>query len=220
LWHDPGLSAFQGRLHRELIAAYAEPRRHYHTLEHVLDCLQRLDTWASENVAAGPSENVATSENVAAGPAPAAPRALALAIWFHDAAYDPRAAGDANERASAAWAERALRELGEPEALVRRVSALVLATAHGNTSDPDLASDPQAALLLDIDLAILGAEPERYQRYAEQVRREYAHVPDAVYRAGRAAVLRGFLARPRIFLTARGAQLEAAARRNIASESL
>jgi predicted metal-dependent HD superfamily phosphohydrolase len=54
-------------------------------------------------------------------------------------------------------------------------------------------------VLLDADLAILGATEERYRQYAADIRREYAWVPDAEYRAGRASVLEVFLARPRIY---------------------
>ncbi len=39
----------------------------------------------------------------------------------------------------------------------------------------------------------------RYRRYVADIRKEYAFVPDEDYRKGRAAVLRKFLARPRIF---------------------
>ena len=58
-----------------------------------------------------------------------------------------------------------------------------------------------AAVLLDADLAILGADPAAYRAYATGVRVEYAHVPDDAWRTGRAAVLDHFLARDRLFLT-------------------
>ena len=49
--------------------------------------------------------------------------------------------------------------------------------------------DANGCVLSDADLAILAATPERYAEYAADVRREYAHVPDDLFRAGRAAVL-------------------------------
>ena len=74
---------------------------------------------------------------------------------------------------------------------------MIRLTAHPASSDPP--GDRDTAALLDADLAILGASAERYTRYAADVRREYAWVPDAEYRKGRAAVLEMFLARPRLY---------------------
>ena len=71
-------------------------------------------------------------------------------------------------------------------------------------------------MLIDSDLAILGASESAYQAYANQIRQEYAWVPETDYRMGRRKVLERFLARPRIFHYL--ADLEASARRNIAAE--
>ena len=58
-----------------------------------------------------------------------------------------------------------------------------------------------------------------YRAYAEAIRREYAFVPDQLYRPGRRRALEGFLARERIYLTDRlGALWERAARTNLAGE--
>ncbi|HEY6622111.1 MAG TPA: hypothetical protein VIY68_21430, partial [Steroidobacteraceae bacterium] len=54
-------------------------------------------------------------------------------------------------------------------------------------------------LLVDIDLAILGADPSRYDEFERDVRREYRWVPGIVYRSKRAAILQSFLHRPRIY---------------------
>src|SRR3712207_7568242 len=47
------------------------------------------------------------------------------------------------------------------------------------------------------------SDPDVYRTYARAIRREYGWVPEAAYRRGRAGVLRQFLARPRLFATAR-----------------
>jgi predicted metal-dependent HD superfamily phosphohydrolase len=168
-----------------LVAAHAEPHRHYHTLEHVAEVLR------------------------VAGRLGASPAVL-LAVWFHDAVYDPRAAD--NEERSATLAAELLGGLGVPA--VERVADLIRATTHA--AGP---ADAETAVLLDADLAILGAAEVRYRRYAADIRREYAHVPDDAYRHGRAAVLRAFLARERIYRTeVMFAEGEAAARRNLADE--
>ena len=73
------------------------------------------------------------------------------------------------------------------------------------------------SLLVDIDLAILGAAPARFDEYERQIRDEYGFVPEAVFREKRAGILRGFLERPALFSTpALAARFEAAARANLA----
>ncbi|HYN97184.1 MAG TPA: metal-dependent phosphohydrolase, partial [Pilimelia sp.] len=76
-----------------------------------------------------------------------------------------------------------------------------------------------AALLCDADLAVLGAPPAAYRAYAEAVRREFAHVPDGAFRAGRAAVLRRLLALPRLYRLPRlHARYDEPARHNLRRE--
>ena len=141
------------------------------------------------------------------------PAAVQLAIWFHDAAYDPRSTD--NERRSAILAAELLRPLGVPEPTLEHVAAMIRATAH-NSSAP---SDADTDVLLDADLAILSAEERRYSRYAADIRREYAWVDDAAYCAGRTKVLEGFLNRPRIYRTDRMfSAAEESARRNLLRE--
>jgi predicted metal-dependent HD superfamily phosphohydrolase len=138
--------------------------------------------------------------------------AVLLAAWFHDAVYD--GSPDAEER-SAQLAERELTAAGCAEALVAEVARLVRLTA-GHDPEP---GDARGAVLCDADLAILAAPPERYAEYVAGVRREYAQLDDATFRAGRAAVLRDLGGRERLFRTATGRQLwEDAARANIEAE--
>jgi predicted metal-dependent HD superfamily phosphohydrolase len=87
-----------------------------------------------------------------------------------------------------------------------------MATRSHNVGD----EDPDARLLVDIDLAILGSAPARFDEYERQVRREYGHVSDENWRVGRARVLQSFLARPRIYATdAYRDALESRARDNL-----
>jgi predicted metal-dependent HD superfamily phosphohydrolase len=140
---------------------------------------------------------------------PDAEETVLAAVWFHDAIYD----GDRNEERSAALAREALTELGFEEDSIRRVEELILATtSHAPTTT--------AQEFLDADLAILGSKPERYDEYVAQVRKEYAHVPDALFRAGRNRILQSFLDRPRIYLTAAFYErFEQQARDNVRRES-
>jgi predicted metal-dependent HD superfamily phosphohydrolase len=174
LWTELGAHTIDGGVFNQLVAAYSERHRHYHTLQHLRECLAHLD--AATSLARRPAE-------------------VELALWFHDAIYDPRR--DDNEQRSADWAASAARAGGCAAEVAQRVHALVLATrTHEAASD-----DPDTRLLLDIDLAILGAAPARFAEYERQVRAEYAHLPEPDFRAGRARVLAGFVARPRIYGT-------------------
>lgn len=175
----------------DLRRRHREPHRHHHTLEHVGDVLDAIDRLA----------------DLAGDPA-----LVRLAACYHDAMYDPRSS--TNEHDSAELAARQLGELGVAVPDVAAVARLIAATAgHEPTDDPD------EAVLVDADLWILGAPPERYRRYARAVRREYAHVDDDAWRAGRATVLDAFLARPRLYATDRfHAELDAQARANLRTE--
>jgi predicted metal-dependent HD superfamily phosphohydrolase len=175
-----------------LVSAHTEPHRHYHNLDHLSEMFK----------VAGKLADAATD-----------PAAIQLAIWFHDAVYDPRAKD--NEEQSATLAIESLRPLGIPEETLQHIAAMIRATAHAAAGDVD--SD--AAVLLDADLAILSAEEKRYARYAADVRREYERVPDDAYWAGRTKVLQSFLDRPRIYRTERmHAAADAAARANLRAE--
>ena len=179
----------------ELVRAYSEPHRHYHTLDHIAALLQLLKQH---------------------GAAAADGDAIRLAILLHDAIYDPARAD--NEAASAALAQRHLAGLGFPRPLIAEVERFILATRHG--PDTELAvPDADLALLLDLDLAVLAAPWADYRAYAQAIRREYALYPDEVYRPGRRRVLEGFLARERLYLTSHLQALwEAPARANLARE--
>ena len=157
-----------------LVATYSAPERHYHNLEHLSEMFRVAGRLAPN-----------TDD----------PAAIQLAIWFHDAVYDPRAKD--NEVRSGELAVDLLGPIGVPASTIERVVRLVQATAHLSSTEPP--GDRDTAALLDADLAILGAAKDRYRRYAADIRKEYAFVPAVEYRSGRAAVLKKFLARPRIF---------------------
>ena len=186
-WHGLGAAPAEGLL-QTLLSAYAEPQRHYHTRQHLAECLAHFE--AVQDQALRPAE-------------------VEIALWLHDAVYDVKASD--NELRSADWAAQALQDSGAPEACCRRVHELIMATCH--TATPTQAD---ARLLVDIDLAILGADPERFAEYDRQVAAEYAWVPRLVYGFKRRQVLRGFLDQAFIYATPHFRQLlEAQARSNL-----
>jgi predicted metal-dependent HD superfamily phosphohydrolase len=113
---------------------------------------------------------------------------LSEAIWWHDVVYDSTRAD--NEELSAQLAEQHVRA-----DISQEVGRLIRLTKTHNVAP----HDRLGAILISIDLSILGAEPARYDAYAAAIRQEFIHVPDADYRAGRARVLGQFAARPVIF---------------------
>ena len=177
-----------------LLTRWLEPQRQYHTVAHLTAVLNVVDRYADL--------------------APGADR-VRVAAWLHDAVYDPRALGDANERDSAEFAAGLLTTLGAPEEAAVEVARLVGLTAGHATED----DDPDGELLCDADLAVLGGSPEDYAAYTAAIRREYAHVPDDAFRGGRTQVLKALLELPSIY---RHAPLRAAweerARANLAAE--
>ena len=138
-------------------------------------------------------------------------------MWFHDAIYDTQApVSGSNELNSAAWAARSLVRAGADSDTAQRVHDLVMATQHD--APAALGSSPDAQLLVDIDLSILGSPAERFERYDQDVRKEYAWVPGFRYQEARAQVLQGFLDRPRLYHGEHAvALLEAQARVNLAA---
>lgn len=95
------------------------------------------------------------------------------------------------------------------------VAALIEATISHQLSSPE---DRLAAVFLDLDLAILAAESQDYDKYAAQIRREYAIFTDEQYRRGRIGVLETFLARDRLFMSEWFQSKEREARLNIRRE--
>ena len=178
----------------ELIAMYSAPDRHYHGLAHIeamLDLAGEYHTALSD------------------------PEAVEAAIWFHDAVYDTRR--NDNETKSAEFAARRLSGRTDRER-VDLVGKMIEATATHQV--PELATNTarmDAAFFLDMDLSVLGALPEQYHSYEEAIRREYAWVGEAAWRAGRTAVLKNFLSRSRIYHTDNfRLRYEAQARENMA----
>ncbi len=157
--------------HERLVAAYSQKHRKYHNVVHVEDCLAKLDDARHLAEAMGEIE---------------------IALWFHDAVYEPVAAG--NEAKSADWARDFLLQRSADEALAGRVHDLILATLHDGR-----ATSQDAKLLVDIDLSILGAEDADYQRFEAAIRQEYRWVPSFVYRKKRREILESFLERDRIY---------------------
>ncbi|MHA7296403.1 DUF4031 domain-containing protein [Pseudarthrobacter sp. MDT3-1] len=176
----------------DLLDRWSEDHRRYHGCTHLLAVLEALDLLADP-----------------ADP----PRTVLLAAWFHDAVY--RGVAGQDEEESARLAEERLTDAGLPAADVDEVARLVRLTSD-HRPEP---GDDDGALLCDADLSVLGGEPEPYARYVAAVREDYAHIGDADFAAGRAAVVRHLLELDPLFHGDRARELWLdAARRNLQGE--
>ena len=178
------------RWRADLERRWAEPHRHHHDLSHLRYVLAALDALHGE----GEDFDIDV---------------VRRAAWFHDAIYDPRR--DDNEERSARLAIDLLAADESPVEVARLVRI-----TRTHEVDP---VDSNAAALCDSDLSILASDDLRYRQYADNVRREYAHVPDPKFAHARAAILQGLLKRPRLFSTPTGRRRwEATARTNLTTE--
>ncbi len=188
-WDRLRVPAPPAPLLEDLIARYCEPHRRYHTVRHLDECFEQLREIEAEAGRLGEIE---------------------LALWFHDAIYDVRRHD--NEARSAEWARAVAIQAGVADLAADRIHALVMSTAHDAVP-----GSLDERILVDVDLSILGAPPERFDEYERQIREEYAWVPEQEFRAKRRAILAQFLARPRIFATRSFLErYEASARANLA----
>lgn len=188
LWTGLGVQPPAPSEYAAILRSYGEPHRAYHTLQHLDECLGLLVE--VRDLCRHADE-------------------VGLALWFHDAIYDPHQ--NDNEARSAEWLTRVATEGGVAPASVARLRGLVMATCHAAAPE-----DADARLLVDIDLAVLGAPPQRFDEYERQIRTEYRWVEEAVYRKVRGKLLQEFLARTSLYSTASFKQrFEAPARSNL-----
>jgi predicted metal-dependent HD superfamily phosphohydrolase len=161
-----------GSIFDDLVLAYREETRHYHGESHIIECLNQFARYRS------------LAEH---------PARVEVAFWFHDAIYDTTQSD--NELRSAQWATRYLNEKDAEPTVVAAVADMINATATHQVDGGD------SALMLDIDLGILGTAPAVFEAYDQAIRAEYHWVPLDKYLEGRVKVLRSFLDRDRIYQT-------------------
>lgn len=164
---------FEGtsRDYRRVIRGWSSWGRYYHTLGHLEACLGEFDQVRDLAVIADEVE---------------------LALWFHDVVY--RTWRSDNEARSALLAAEIMGRGGAESGAIERVNAAIMATRHqGREPNGD------AALVVDIDLSILGQPESVYQEFERNIRREYWWVSRPRYVAGRCAILESFLNRTSIY---------------------
>jgi predicted metal-dependent HD superfamily phosphohydrolase len=174
-----------------VINYYNEPHRAYHNLDHLIEVLQWLD-WYKEGK---------TSQDY---------DIIELALFYHDVIYDG-ARKDSEERSAMLLAEHGL-SLGLDLQVIEKAQKLVIMTKDHLTAKSNL-----EVIMADCDLAILGAEPARFQKYDDDIRKEYHFVPEEIWQEKRPSVMARFQAEARIYKTERFYdRLEEQARENLA----
>lgn len=190
LWARLGAKGDVQPILDSVIHGWSEAHRRYHGLDHLRDCLARLD----EAPARGQDRDLAEA-----------------ALWYHDLVYRPGAPD--NETRSAARARADLVGGGASGAVVDEVARLVQLTDHAVPP-----ADPLGALVCDVDLSILGRPSAEFEEYERRIREEYRQVPDSLWRSGRARVVASFLSRDPLFGTDHFRRhYETSARRNLQS---
>ncbi|WP_124981472.1 HD domain-containing protein [Nonlabens xiamenensis] len=155
----------------ELNKKYSSKSRHYHNLDHLDHMFSELEKVKSEINRLD---------------------AIEFSIFYHDLIYNPRKS-DSEYQSALVFKKRLSNTSFTPiDYCVEQIVA---------TKEHKLSDDSDTNLLLDMDLSILGSEPDRYQGYAKKIRKEYAIYPGWMYRKGRKKVLQHFLSLDSIFKT-------------------
>ena len=178
-----------GEIHQRLLDGYREPQRHYHTLAHIEQCLGMFDQCKS-----------LASE----------PDALELAVWFHDAIFEP---GKPDNEKRSAQLYLQLSKGVHDEKTRSLVDRLIMATLHDGSS----MTDSDAKYMVDIDLSSFGLSWEEFLQDSQNLRRESAALSDAEYYRRKTDFQNWLLAKERFYQSDYFAErLETRARANLA----
>jgi len=172
---------------------YTFKNRHYHNLSHLYNMFLQLEDFKTE------IEDLDS---------------LRLAIWYHDIIY--KSTTKDNEEQSALFAEKALKDLKHDSFNIENIKNLIISTKKHELI---LTENLDNAYLLDLDLSILGTDWEIYNKYTQNIRKEYKIYPDILYKPGRKKVLKHFLERDSLYFTERfKTKFEKQARNNLIQE--
>jgi len=172
---------------------YSSQSRYYHNLHHI----QSMINLAYEN-----SSEIKDFDE------------LLFAIWFHDIIYS--STSKKNEEKSANFFDELLKGFNFKELKKEKIYQLIMSTkAHKILVE----KDSDNSFLLDFDLSILGQNWNIYQKYIQDIRKEYKIYPDFLYNPSRKKVLESFLGREKLYFTKKYQNLfEKVARENLQKE--
>ena len=172
-----------------LIGKYNSPDRYYHTVEHIYQCLLKLDSVSS---------CLSEADN----------DIVELAIWFHDAIYE--IGGTRNELKSAQWFTK-LAGKKMSAVIVESVDRCIMYTTH-----QELPEDNCSKFMVDIDLSGFGQDWDGFTQDGSKVRKENSYQSDQSYIESQTKFMNKLLDRDHIYSTEYfNTLLESQARKNI-----
>lgn len=171
---------FSDLFFQEIISAYSQSHRHYHTLNHLIHIFQELDSCEVDSSKTGIPKLISNE--------------VLWAVWYHDFVYKPGAS--ANESKSALKAKESMSKLGIQQTSIDKVIKLIMATKTHQCESIDSGTQ----IFLDADMAILGSDKICYLSYCEAVRKEHSNVPDFIFNRGRKKFLSSVLKQESIFV--------------------
>jgi predicted metal-dependent HD superfamily phosphohydrolase len=156
----------------ELARLYSEPSRFYHGWTHLLDCLDQLD------LAAMLLDD---------------PDAVEMALWFHDAVYEPGASD--NEQKSAELFGLLAGEYFPP-AFSNKIHEYILLTRH-----QEAPGDLDGGFMVDVDLSSFAANWDKFLQDSYNIRSENDYLADDEFYPKQIGFLQSLLERQRIFFS-------------------
>jgi len=161
------------KLWSEIQSNYNTPVRYYHNVNHLDSLIDQLL----------PIKNQIEDWQT-----------LTFSVAYHDIIYNTLRQD--NEEQSAAFAYDRLTQLNLPPVQKEKCKLQILATKQHQISN-----NADTNYFIDADLSILGFDNNSYLKYAEQISKEYSHIPGILYKRGRKRVLESFLIMKHIFKT-------------------
>ncbi|MDY5584730.1 MAG: hypothetical protein SPG61_02920 [Arcanobacterium sp.] len=205
----------------KLIKIWCAPERFQHGISHLLEMLARFDVLASETPHAD---------------------CVRIAAWYHGVVFSTSDQnvytrnGGEDEQASAEFAVEELNRLGVPEEAVNRIKKLITGLkvrgvgeckpstesgarhVHACETSTLEAVDIDQQALRDAHLGTLAVEPQKYRKYGQRLRQEYAHVPLRHFITSRIQIIQKLLSRKKLFVSPLASAWEEVARQNLISE--
>lgn len=206
---------------RKLITLWCAPERCQHGISHLLEMLARFDVLAPETPHAD---------------------CVRIAAWYHGVVFSTADQevytrnGGEDEQASAEFAATELRKLGVPEEAVNRIKKLIIGLKVRGAGECKPSAEPGARhvhacetsvleaidmdqqALRDAHLGTLAVEPQKYRKYGQRLRQEYAHIPLRHFLTSRIQIIQKLLSRKKLFVSPLASSWEEVARQNLISE--
>jgi predicted metal-dependent HD superfamily phosphohydrolase len=185
-------SIFRKFQKKYILERYNENYRHYHNELHIKNLLKSSAKFSHK------------LEDI---------HSLYLMIWYHDVVYKPKN-GD-NEEMSAQYAASSM-QLHLDQSIIDKIYSAIIFSKHKHKSN---CFSPDIQIFLELDLEILGASQKIYEKYSENIQREYTEfIPKETYVQGRIKFINEMLGKLPIFYTEELQHKNFSAEKNLTQE--